>query len=210
MKRIIYIFTIFLFFSVELLANEIKVLSEDSYLIGYRIRVDANIIDKGKILQARVYFKSSQSKDYQVYAPMKCIGSSCRAILPIPIGKNRAIDYKIIYINSNEKIYSTNSLMLRAKEMIALQNNQKKDTKALILKTDSKRVPKSIKGFRDNFVIKTIKKSKRIGVLAGLISAKKAGVSSLVTGIDGTFRGDTAPAIPVAILGGIMMLLILL
>ncbi len=181
----IILFFLLTFLSLE--AKNIKHIINRFYATNYRIFIDAIIEEKSGIEDARVYFKSSKKREYLIYAPMKCKDIYCRAILPKPNRNRKNIFYKIIYQNNSGYVYSSDEVVMQKRDLLELKSYQTKDNKKIIFKTDLVKAPKEIYGFDDNFEIKTIPKSERIGVLAKIIKKEFAGIKDEEREINGKF-----------------------
>jgi hypothetical protein len=182
------IFILLVIYSTQSLARDtVELLPKEFYAVGFRLNIDASIDDKSGVYEARVYFKGSKSKEYRVYATMKCKNGDCKATLPAPVGNN--IYYKILYQNYHRKIFVTEEFSMEKRDMLQLEDYQIRDKSEMILGTDFLKPPKTIVGFKDiNLKVKTIDNREKIGVLAKIIDKNSAGIQDTKE-IDGEFGG---------------------
>lgn len=202
------IFT-FLFIIMQIEANTITFISDETYTPEYKIHIDVKIEDRAKLTEARVYFKTDKEKPYQVYAPMKCNHRGlCRGYLSIPLEKTKNIYCKVIYLNKVDKVYASERFEMQKVQKLILGNNQSNSRSTTALKTDFKIIPK-LRGFK-NFSIAKIKKSKKIGVVAGLISERSAGIKNASKEIRGRYYGRDFDLMPLTAVGTIILMLLVL
>jgi hypothetical protein len=186
----------------------IEIIHKPFYASGYRINIDANIIDKNAIETARVYFKDDDNSSYKVFSSMHCKKQLCRATLPSPIDNTKKIYYTIVYSNKLHKVFRSEELVIQKKEMLMLGQNQSKASNHFIIHTEFAKAPSSIRGFEDDVSIVKIKKHNRIGVLVGMLDKKDAGIKSISKDIRSEYGGNNTTVISPVLVGVILLFLI--
>ena len=204
--KIMIVLVIAMFYS-PLLAG-IEAMHKPFYASAYRIHIDANIIDKNAIETARVYFKHQKNAKYKVFSTMSCKKTLCRATLPSPMEKTRKIYYTIVYSNKLHKVFRSEELMIRQKDMLILASNQSKAKNHFVINTEFAKAPSSISGFQDDISISKVKKHNRIGVLVDITDKKDAGIKNISKEIRSEYGGNASSAISPVLVGVLLLLLI--
>lgn len=173
----------------SVVAGEIALEQPEHFSKGYRIIIKATIKEDTGVADARVYFKSKNSKLYHFFAPMKCKGEVCEGVIPVTQSSTKKIDYFVLYQNNSADIFKTKELNIAQKEFLALPEWQNADTTRLILRSELVKTPKEVYGFNDSVKIEKVDTDAKIGLLAGVYTKKMVGVKE-VSEVEGTFAGD--------------------
>ncbi|MBN2895849.1 MAG: hypothetical protein JXK05_08190 [Campylobacterales bacterium] len=175
----------------------------ENFVPENRIILKANIQDEKAPQLTRTYFKSSDVSDY-VFVPMKCESSQCHSVLPATSKDTLSIDYLILVVDANKKVYKTQTFTAQASQENNLPSYQSADKSGTIdVKTELSKAPKAITGFTDSYVVDTIESAARFGVVAGIYShmqgmgsgtstATTSGESAAVTATGATSGGTVA------------------
>jgi hypothetical protein len=156
----------------------------ESYVPQNRIMMNAKIDSASPIQVARTYFKSSDVGDY-VFVPMACNSAltSCKAVLPAPSKETASIDYLVLVVDADKKVYKTQTFTALAKDdntLPAYQSASKEG--ALQVNTGLAKAPQSVVGFTDSMTIDTIESAARFGVVAGIYNSSKSGAAAAASG----------------------------
>ena len=117
-----------------------------------------NIIEissKTNISEARVYFKDSRSRLYQLYVDMKCDKNNCYAKLPLATSRLLFLDYVTVFKDSQGKIRRSKRLSIRKRDVLELPLWQKKYAKdTIVLRSELKIPPTQVRGFGKELKVK--------------------------------------------------------
>lgn len=188
----------------------IESLYKASYASGYRIYIDVIIEDQNFIETARVYFKSQKNEKYKFFSSMKCTKGLCRGTLPAPIDSTNKIYYSVIYSNKLHKVFRSEELVMKQKEMLILGQNQTKDKTHFVVNTEFENAPSSIVGFSDDFSIAKVQKYNRIGVLVDMLDKEEAGIKNISSEIRSEYGGNASTTVSPILIGALIVLLIAL
>jgi len=161
----------------------------DYFVPSNRLVLKANIDDDTGIFDARVYFKQSQAKIFQFFAPMKCSSSKCVATIPIADDSTAYLDYILMFQNNQGDVFKTKIFQAEKRDMIELPSWQIRDISPIVVKSELKLLPKDIRGFKDNIVIKAVEKPNKLGVIAQILTKEQTGVEKPKEDVVGKYKG---------------------
>lgn len=135
---------------------------------GYRIVINTKIEDVAGIYEARVYMKSHNSNNYQVYALMDCEGNQCHAELPRTSVYLKHLDYIIVHQNSAGVASKSKAYSMEKRDMLELPEWQTLNKKKMTIYTEYAKPLHKVNGFTDDMHVKTRPDSDYLGVKVGL------------------------------------------
>ncbi len=171
------ILTSFILFST-IMATEIKFEAIEYFVPNSRVVISADIEDEIGLAEARVYFKSIDSKMYP-FVKMSCKAQKCRAILPMSDKETKTFNYIILFQNNKGEVFKTKIFTVSKRDMIELPKWQSFDKSPIEVKSELFLTPKDIIGFDDDFKITPVKDRKKYGVVAKIVDMKNAGIKKL-------------------------------
>ncbi len=135
-----------------------------------------NIIEfssKKEVAEARLYFKDSKSRLYQLYVKMNCNKNNCYAKLPLASADLLYLDYVIVHKDHTGKVSKSKKTSMRKRDLLELPLWQNKylDDK-VVLYSELKNIPKRVRGFGDKLKIKLTVDEDIWGVQAKLYKKK--------------------------------------
>ena len=117
-----------------------------------------NIIEissKTNINEARVYFKDSRSRLYQLYIDMKCDKNHCYAKLPLATSNLLFLDYVTVFKDKTGKLRKSKRFSIRKRDVLELPLWQKKyPNDKIVLHTELKIPPTYVRGFGKELKVK--------------------------------------------------------
>ena len=161
-----------------LIATEIKFEAIEYFVPNSRVVISADIEDETGLAEARVYFKSIDSKLYP-FVKMSCKAQKCKAILPMSDKETKTFNYIILFQNNIGEVFKTKIFTVSKRDMIELPSWQSFDNSPIEVKSELFLIPKEIIGFDDDFKITAVKDRKKYGVVAKIIDMKNAGIKKL-------------------------------
>jgi len=90
--------------------------SNDAYIPGFRIQLDAQIKDKARLLATRCYFKAKTDKVFTFVNMNNIEDNEYRAILPAPWVNSEFIEYLFVTVNKSKQVTRTQMFKIEEAE----------------------------------------------------------------------------------------------
>lgn len=149
----------------------IEVKKHEYFANGFNIIVESTIQD---VVEARVFFKDSNSPKYQLYIKMRCQSDSCHGKLPLTKGELLSMDYIVASKNSAGELERSAKYTLEKRDLLLLPSWQNKYyDESFDLYSELQPTPTYIRGIGDHPEVKTTADNDIWGVKLDLYDSVK-------------------------------------